>query len=284
MGTRRLTRLARTHVATEPTPDFSILDIQWTLHPATLGDLLAVATSTGTVVFYRLDTKGEMAQLVHVCSKQICEPSILVLSLAWHPNRPDVLGATLSDGSVCMVESTEASPWTEGSEFRVTTVYQHSLEAWWLALSTHSDGVTSDVFSGGDDMVLQHSTMTTDTEDSAVLWQDRRIHQAGVTAILPVAPDLILTGSYDDHIRLISAPYTGRRKILAEVSLSGGVWRLKVLKEGNAAQESASTPSASTALPLARDRYVCCACISNTYYLQLPDPSPFILLHRYRPG
>lgn len=41
----------------------------------------------------------------------------------------------------------------------------------------------------------------------------------------------MLTGSYDDHIRLISISAMGRRSILAEAELGGGVWRLKQLNQ-----------------------------------------------------
>lgn len=81
----------------------------------------------------------------------------------------------------------------------------------------------------------------------AVQWQDRKTHQAGVTAILPLEqapsssgveesqqqqkPLLVLTGSYDDHIRLLALPtptsFPRRPKLLAELDLGGGVWRLK---------------------------------------------------------
>ena len=50
-----------------------------------------------------------------------------------------------------------------------------------------------------------------------------------VTAILPLSETLVVTGSYDDYIRLISTPTVGRRQVLAELNLGGGVWRVKVL-------------------------------------------------------
>jgi diphthamide biosynthesis protein 7 len=60
-------------------------------------------------------------------------------------------------------------------------------------------------------------------------------HEAGVTAILPLANDLLITGSYDDNIRLIAAPPVGRRQVAAELNLGGGVWRLRMLDDGSAA-------------------------------------------------
>ncbi|KAK4927738.1 hypothetical protein LTR28_011965 [Elasticomyces elasticus] len=87
------------------------------------------------------------------------------------------------------------------------------------------------IFSGGDDAVLQFWT-SEDVEGSMVdvSWKDRRIHSAGVTAILPLTGNIVVTGSYDDRIRVIRAPHRGRREVLAELNLGGGVWRIKLMK------------------------------------------------------
>ena len=229
------------HVVTEPAPDFSILDIQWTPHTTALGILLAVATSTGSLVFYRLSDDIESRHLVPVSKKQICETSILILSLQWHPRHYNIIAVTLSDGRVCLCEVTEGTPWDEDAVVHVADVQSHSLEAWTVAFSTTKD-IQGHVLSGGDDMILQRS-FGNDSGEHTVLWQDRKMHQAGVTAILPLTSELILTGSYDDHIRLISTPSVGRRRTLAEKYLGGGVWRLKLLK-AEGADSVASDPSA----------------------------------------
>ena len=222
-------------MTTQPTPDFAILDIQWALHPARLGNLLAVATSTGLLAFYVLNAQGELS---HVATEKICDDSILVLSLCWHPLRPDIIGLTLSNGEVCLCQSSAGKLWS-GDGISLTTVYQHSLETWMIAFGAPQD-VQVDVLSGGDDQVL-HRSAVNDEFDCSMLWEDRRIHQAGVTAILPLSRDLILTGSYDDHLRLISAPVSGRRQALAEENLGGGVWRLKLLKAEGAGGNAAAS-------------------------------------------
>ena len=74
------------------------------------------------------------------------------------------------------------------------------------------------------------------------LWTDRKTHQAGVTATLPLAPIAIpmtsqsmlplLTGSYDGKIRLILLePGAKKRHLVVERDLGGGVWRLLTMKE-----------------------------------------------------
>ncbi|KAL4948277.1 hypothetical protein BDW69DRAFT_176796 [Aspergillus filifer] len=62
-------------------------------------------------------------------------------------------------------------------------------------------------------------------------------HTAGITSILPLpiplshplaaGSPLLLTGSYDEYIRVYHA--AGRGKVLGELGLGGGVWRLQVL-------------------------------------------------------
>lgn len=115
----------------------------------------------------------------------------------------------------------------------------HELEAWTLCFSQTG----KEVYSGGDDATLRYSTLapasTSVSEEEEkgeedflpTQWQDRRAHTAGVTAILPLAneKDILITGSYDDNIRVLSCPTIGRKQVLCEENLEGGVWRLKLL-------------------------------------------------------
>jgi len=124
-------------------------------------------------------------------------------------------------------------------------ILAHDLEAWTLSFSSSGTAV----FSGGDDATLRFSglpssltsttTSTASNEDDEQeeqqylpSWQDRRAHNAGVTAILPLSSeqDILITGSYDDNIRVLHAPLQGRKQALAEENLEGGVWRLKMLR------------------------------------------------------
>lgn len=169
-----------------------------------------------------------------------------MLDLLWHPIKPDTIAVTLSDGAVSICQSSDSKhPWSPNSQVTATELATHSLEPWTLAFSPDA----SHLFSGGDDAVLQAMQLSLDSDDSesetptpssTPLWADRKIHQAGVTAILPLANDLLITGSYDDHIRLIYAPPVGRKQALAELNLDGGVWRLKMLDDGTVADGAES--------------------------------------------
>lgn len=96
------------------------------------------------------------------------------------------------------------------------------------------------LFSGGDDSKLLMSSLTSPEIPTRKL----PFHNAGVTAILPIptlapeAPEndnpVLLTGSYDDFIRvyLLPSQFNSKPKILAEKDIGlggGGVWRLKFL-------------------------------------------------------
>lgn len=206
-----------------------MLDIEWSPHST---GVLCVATSTGSLLFYTLHP--EAGTLTFLSSKQITDSSTLVLDLLWHPKRADIIAVTLSDGSTCVCRSSTDS-WDEHSRVSVAAIARHELEPWTLAFSPDCERL----YSGGDDAVLQCTEFTLpghvpaaredDEQLGSPLWSDRKIHQAGVTAIIPLTNELLATGSYDDHMRLISAPPVGRRQVLAELNLDGGVWRLKLL-------------------------------------------------------
>lgn len=186
--------------------------------------MLCVATSTGSLEFLEFD--GGAGNLEKSSSKQIGAEETLVLDLVWHPRRADVIAVTLSDGGVTLCHSDAAAdvqPWSSESKITTTELATHSLEPWTLAFS----GDCESVFSGGDDAVLQavrlphHSSDDDGQSTATALWTDRKIHGAGVTAILPLPLEggLLVTGSYDDSIRLVAAPDLGRRRVLAELNL-----------------------------------------------------------------
>ena len=71
--------------------------------------------------------------------------------------------------------------------------------------------------------------------DGWVRW-DAKTHAAGVTALLPLPlpemeAEFILTGSYDERVRVVIPNTTKRWKCRAEARLGGGVWRLKLLRK-----------------------------------------------------
>lgn len=91
--------------------------------------------------------------------------------------------------------------------------------------------------------------------EPSLAWQTRKHHTAGVTAVIPLSQELCLTGSYDDHIRLISTPSQGRKQILTELDLGGGVWRLKLLDQAEQSQPLSAAQQEGSHVKLVQ-RYV----------------------------
>jgi len=177
---------------------------------------------------------------------------VLFLAFAWHPSRADMVAITTSTGHVYLVDLGDMN----GSwEMHPDPVITHSLEAWCVSITpcldpsvpSHEDAFI--LFSGGDDSTLRFQTCiykdepgpssTRHTIDASLPPSRLRGHDAGVTAILPLplknsSLSLVVTGSYDDHIRLFSIGsaniYTPlRAQNLADSNLGGGVWRLKLI-------------------------------------------------------
>jgi diphthamide biosynthesis protein 7 len=238
-----------------------VLDIHFVLdqHPQSL---FGVASSTGSLALYRLvDTEGNgldhgtdaavVPKVKHVQTFDVTEPSILVTAFMWLPRRRSSDGQglnaciSLTNGSISLVE---IQPDSATSPPKSENIGSHDLEAWTIAATIDGMGI----YSGGDDSALCLWDVPKDTDSTLsdasdcdltpkAVWKDRKLHNAGVTAILPLpstnSEPLLVTGSYDDCVRLISAPSIGRRKELACMNLGGGVWRLKRLNSTHRSQD-----------------------------------------------
>ncbi|KAL6704286.1 hypothetical protein ACN47E_008350 [Coniothyrium glycines] len=208
-------------IETVSTPS-AILDIHFLTHVPSSN--FGVATSTGAFAIYELTSWGTNPKINHIKTIQYFPEDVLITAFSWHPES-FMVGMTLSNGKVHLgiIDSDENSE--SPTEMEVAL---HDLEAWTLAFLPDSSGVLS----GGDDSTLRFAELTEGSE-SSMPWVDKKTHGAGVTAILPVHLDdqgmLVITGSYDDHIRLLHVSSAGRRQVLAESNLGGGVWRLKLL-------------------------------------------------------
>ncbi|KAK4228152.1 hypothetical protein QBC38DRAFT_475813 [Podospora fimiseda] len=238
------------HVQTEPQPS-ALLDLHFNPNEG-YQDICATVSSTATLALFRFSpSNGDEKPLKHLNTMDISTltndeitaeegSEILFLSFCWHPFRADMLALTTSTGHVYLVHlPTFEKYWKLHAEPVIT----HTLEAWTVSLyptlnPPEDSEVAFRVFSGGDDSKLRFGTYNwnpiEDEITEAMPAVESRGHDAGVTAILPLfiqedGSELLVTGSYDENIRLFSlAPY-GRPKNLAESGLGGGVWRLKLI-------------------------------------------------------
>ena len=108
----------------------------------------AAATSAGIIEYHSIASSMQSDLSITLkCIKiiQVCEPSLLILSLAFNTleSPSEILAFTLSDGSVGVLDLTEA-------------VQAHTLEAWTVAWSSFvDDNGRQALYSGGDDSMLR---------------------------------------------------------------------------------------------------------------------------------
>lgn len=208
----------------------AVLDIK--LHQTTDALLAFVALSTGAVEVYTLHELSEAARLKLVYRWQVTEsPEVLVLSLHSRVSTAEGevhLLSTHSDGS-CSLHRVDLSDVQSIRAELLHTSQDHSLECWIGAFCPSSRADTVRYYSGGDDAKFFRRTVqlagVSDDESPAVVESiSIRGHDAGVTAILPLSADIVLTGSYDDHIRLYD--FSQSRRCITSLKLGGGVWRI----------------------------------------------------------
>ena len=225
---------------------------------------MAIVSSTGTLSFFKLvpPSEGCPVTLKEIVTHRPLgeDTAILLLSCAWHPNSKDLLAITTSSHEVHILRVSEAWDVSKTTEVPVIT---HTLEAWTVAFSpflppcpdpSHQDSNESQslvVFSGGDDSKLLTTTciyhpsqLAGEKESVEAPYPTIAIrgHEAGVTAILPLTLKLaddstiVVTGSYDDHLRVYRVYaheggfMTQKPSVVASGNLGGGVWRLKLVR------------------------------------------------------
>ncbi|KAF2111512.1 hypothetical protein BDV96DRAFT_499462 [Lophiotrema nucula] len=199
------------------------------------------ATSTGSLEYYRIvldSSSTPKYSISHLETIQVFAKDDVVTSFAIHPVKDFCILCTLQTGEVHLYDFRPES--RTGPNNEVKEIQKHKFDAWTAAFG--QSGLTT--YTGGDDCALKRGRLPANPYalfdqdadlDELSQWSDNKIHTAGVTAILPlilmadVDLDLIVTGSYDDHIRLLGTSGAGHRSVLAELKLGGGVWRLKLL-------------------------------------------------------
>ncbi|KAL8677497.1 MAG: hypothetical protein Q9186_006071 [Xanthomendoza sp. 1 TL-2023] len=154
-----------------------------------------------------------------------------------HRKPLEIIAVTMADGSVGILH-------LEAPLIRSVQPLAHpSMEAWVVAWSQDSE--IPSLYTGGDDSALVRHRVRQNTADAfnippsqdMVFKRDIKIHGAGVTAIVPLGMDLlhrrevILTGSYDEYIRVLFVVHGSTKvEVAAEKRLGGGVWQLKPIE------------------------------------------------------
>lgn len=236
-------------IQTEPQPS-AILDLRFHPNHKQPRSILAVVSSTGTLAIYLLDTK--LSPALELLATSRCDDlgeEVLFLQCNWHPSVDNTIAVTTSTGLARLLHldnSWSIKGWTDLST-------QNTLEAWSISLSNpdHSRGESGQqvtVYCGGDDSILRYTSCSLtggddegDIDTTCPAMGIKGLHAAGVTAILPLSNwttkgwRVVLTGSYDDHLRVFAIhdlheSYGAKMvHLLTEIDLGGGVWRLNLI-------------------------------------------------------
>ncbi|RKP11273.1 WD40-repeat-containing domain protein [Piptocephalis cylindrospora] len=211
----------------------AILDLKWIQHGTE--NLLVQAAADGTISLYRMDEPGKLRSTgTYPCPdlpKDETPPLILSLDTSTRytgldKNAPRI-STSQSDG--CLTE------WNfreDGTLSRQMAWKAHDFEAWITAYDGWNEHI---IYSGGDDACFRGwdrrmlgncaETGSDGIEQPASF--TNRSHDAGVCSIQthPTNPHILVTGSYDEYVRLWDK--RSMRRPIQEVSVEGGVWRLK---------------------------------------------------------
>ncbi|KAH6606256.1 wd40 repeat-like-containing domain-containing [Trichoderma cornu-damae] len=233
----------------------ALLDLRFYRDVPGYQNVLAVVSSTGTLAVFKLDPlRDASAPLQHLATSR-CEDlddDILFLQCNWHPVASRVLGVTTSTGLARLLLLDDEWRIAKSAEVDI----ENSLEAWCIAFSpvdptSHAANQPISVYCGGDDSALRYTTCHwegdgKENDPSSTPYMPfgsmaiKGQHDAGVTAILPLPLStqyqgrLVVTGSYDDHLRVFAihdlhqSHGLKRVQLLADANLGGGVWRLKL--------------------------------------------------------
>ncbi|KAG6056978.1 hypothetical protein E4U32_005437 [Claviceps aff. humidiphila group G2b] len=237
-------------VQTELQPS-ALLDLRFHRSCTGTQSILAVVSSTGSLSIYGLDPQRSPALRQLATSR--CEDlgeEVLFLQCNWHPSLSNTIAVTTSTGLARLLHldvSWRIDGWTNLG-------IQNSLEAWSISLADSNNqgqdnaARSTMIYCGGDDSTLRYTSCSwpkdADKTEVHMAYSPVSIrgqHNAGVTAILPLpyrTPDrgrIVLSGSYDDHLRVFAIhdlheSYGAKKvRLLCEINLGGGVWRLNLI-------------------------------------------------------
>lgn len=197
-----------------------VFDIKWSPVGGIVGPLLAQADAAGYLRIYNLEgcsdeEKARGGFLNVVCGEKIS--SSMCLFLDWNPLSTSI-SVGLSDGSVSIASLVESGIET------LQAWKAHDFELWTTCFDIHQPQL---VYTGADD--CKFSCWDMRDSPSKMVFQNSKVHKMGVCCISksPTDPNTILTGSYDEHLRVWDIRSITRPVNKTSACLGGGVWRIK---------------------------------------------------------
>lgn len=197
-----------------------IFDIKWNHVSGSASPLLAQADADGCVRIHGLEFSSDGSNLAGALLKEsnnIDISSAMCLCLDWNPMDTSI-AVGLSDGSVSIVSLAE-SRLSEEHQWKA-----HEFELWAASFDTHQPDI---VYTGSDDCELKGWDLRNGLSMPA--FQNSKVHKMGICCIVknPFDPHALLTGSYDENLRVWDVRSISKPVNETSVCLGGGVWRIK---------------------------------------------------------
>ncbi|KAI5683372.1 hypothetical protein M9H77_04600 [Catharanthus roseus] len=197
-----------------------IFDIKWSPVGGNAGPLLAQADADGCLKIHELKRRvAESAShenyLEEVCGEHIS--SSMCLCLDWNQSSTSI-NVGLSDGSVSIVSLVE-------SQLSILREWKaHEFELWATSFDIHQPNL---VYTGSDD--CKFSCWDLREDPSNIVFQNSKVHKMGVCCIAknPNDSNVLLTGSYDEYLRIWDMRSISQPVSKSSLCLGGGVWRIK---------------------------------------------------------
>ncbi|TLD32811.1 hypothetical protein PspLS_01257 [Pyricularia sp. CBS 133598] len=188
---------------------------------------------------------------------------VMITKCYWHPTILDLLAVSTLAGEVHLIRLDGKDDLFKPLSVTRVSALEHTEPAWTVALSPQvatregTDDRVFTVYSGGDDMAFRYASVAmrgpaspaeeaaapTTFDDALFAPAKKSWHMAGVVSILPLpitlpsdGSQIVVTGSYDDHVRVCAVRPLhetygmATARVLAELHLGGGAWRLRVME------------------------------------------------------
>ncbi|PON72223.1 Guanine nucleotide-binding protein, beta subunit [Parasponia andersonii] len=195
-----------------------IFDIKWNPVGGNSGPLLAQADADGSLRIHALKSSSDGSQgfsLGEINALKVS--SSMCLYLDWNPSATDIT-VGLSDGSVAITSLVE-------SQLEVKQEWKaHDFELWTTSFDIQQPHL---VYTGSDD--CKFSGWDLREGPPKLAFHNSKAHKMGVCCIAksPSDPNTLLTGSYDENLRLWDLRSISKPVNEASLGLGGGVWRIK---------------------------------------------------------
>ncbi|KAJ0989025.1 hypothetical protein J5N97_007381 [Dioscorea zingiberensis] len=191
-----------------------VFDIKWNPSGDGARPLLAQVDAIGSLALHELvDNQGTV--LRKVCTQEISP--WMCLCVDWHPSAEQI-SVGLAAGSVALVQVRESC--LQNLQLWAA----HEYEVWTASFDVHRHQL---LYTGADD--CSFCCWDVRTSPSNIVFRNSKSHTMGVCCIAlnPANSNMLLTGSYDEFLRVWDVRLTSKPVNERSLSLGGGVWRIK---------------------------------------------------------